>query len=489
MWWMVAVALVGAQDSDESADTDVPAAEAAVEIAGPDRSAPPEVKDAVWMVYPEAERLEIREGVEAWVVPVKGVRTAVVSVHVGRGAMELGQGWSSEVLAMDAHATLAVGDLDPGALQSEMALLDLSIWTTMGEHSSSFGMEVPREHLDQGLERLSDLIVRPTYPSTVVRNEQRDWVRYYEQAAPKSLSSVTRLALRHAWYGAGHPYNRPVDLRALGKVKGSDLVEAAEAWRNSGPVRILVVGDVNPDEMQDRLAGLSQEMAAAGTWSTLMDLPSVDGGRVIAVDMPGQTQAAVRLRMPAPTGEEEEQVAFEAARWIYGGHFLSRLNANLREERGFTYGSRASYGYSRNEGMLTVSVDVKVENVSETVQQIRKELDRLIDEGVTEDELDMLKRAKVADWNVLRQTASDAWNLYRGAMVDGERIADLSEKNAQLSDLTVADLQAVAKQYMGASQPHYWVVVGDRTQLEGQLEQAGLEAEWLDPVQAVLGGF
>jgi predicted Zn-dependent peptidase len=225
----------------------------------------------------------------------------------------------------------------------------------------------------------------------------------------------------------------------------------------------------------------------AGAPALDIDCPPPTASRVLAVAMPGQEQVTLRLRTTAPSRADDDNIAAWAGSYIFGGHFLSRLNANLREEKGWTYGARASFSRTAYQGNLTVSVDVKSENVAGAVREIEGELQRLIDDGVTEAELALAQRSLVATWNESLVTADDAHGRYLSAVEDGEAIADRRARYLALADVRTDDVQRVAAEHWGNDGVRVWVLVGEQEAVQAQLDALGWTAEWVDPAAAILG--
>jgi zinc protease len=475
-----------AETPDEVA---VPAAvpESVAAPAGPDRSGPPSVLPPTLMDLPEPEVHALAPGVEAWYVRAPGVRKVAVHVVLRQGHVELSGVPTQLSRAVGGLADAAAGELTSAELSTERDLNEIELWSTAGLHEVEVGLLVPAEKLARGLQLEALVLREPVFP----RREARRWVLdqelYYTVSGPASQQSVAGAALAFAWFPPDHPYGARPDLTELADVKPRHLRDTWTEWLRAAPMTVVVVGDVEWSAVEGPVKGLVDALGRDTTHGVSLEVPPPARSRIVAVDMPGQEQVAIQARLEAPTTESPELPSMIATNFVLGGTFLSRLNRNLREEKGFTYGAGSRYRVDRRWGNLSIAVDVKPENVAETVREIEAELARLVAEPVTAEELDGARRSLAADWNRTFETADRAMGLYRRALSQDRTVAELRAPYAALQDLTPADLQRVSATWFAAERPRVWVVVGPRKTLEPQLAQLGIPVQWTEPDRAILG--
>ncbi|MFT4625499.1 MAG: zinc protease [Myxococcota bacterium] len=497
MLWCVLVGAALAQSPDgrktrADAEASVVASDAAVDdrktgVDGPDRSAPPEVLPADIISQPEPAVHALWPGVVAWHVRVPSVRKVEVQVVPRIGALDLldredGRGEATGWL-MD----VAAGGWDSTELEILEDMNDLDVSSGLDQHDGTLGLSVPRDELKLGLDVLGNVVRNPTFKGGDIKLYKREMSIWYDVVAPQSQSQVARSALTHAWYPADHPYGTRTSLEVLQSLKRKDLAGIHEQWISTAPVHVLVVGDVawkrlEPD-LRNALAGVGADADA----SVKRAFDPRPGTRVVAVDMPGQEQVAIQYRIDGPHSTDDEYPAMRAANWILGGHFLSRLNANLREEKGLTYGSRSSYYADETRGSVTISVDVKAENAAVAVTEIGNEVAQIRDSGVTTDELWAAYASSVSSWNDTRQSAESAMRFYRQLFDRGQTVADGKAELDALGALTPEMVQAAAAKWLAPDAPQLWVFVGSRDALEPQLAELGLEPEWTTAREAIDG--
>jgi predicted Zn-dependent peptidase len=488
---VLAFALAAEEPPAESPEPMVEGAdEEGVLDTGPVRSEPPAVASPQVLQLDDPVVHELSDAATLHLVHVPGVRKVEVVVMPRTGVLSLvppeehvlgqGVGW----LADAASATT-----DSSTLSSLEDIHNLDVFSTIGNHYGRLGVRVPLEDLAVGLRLLGEVVQAPAFPKAETKRWAVDQRRYFEVTGPASQSRVASAAMAYAWFPADHPYGRRPDLDALEQAKPKSLAALYEQWVASGPVDVLVVGDVRADDVVPPLTAMVGGMGAPGEREAELEFTPTPGRRVIAVDMPGQEQVALRLRLEAPAEGHEHEVAAWAGNYVLGGHFLSRLNTNLREEKGWTYGARSRYRASPHHGSLEVTVDVALANAGPAIDEIEGELARLRDEGVTAGELQLAYRRLVQDWNTTRGTASDAVSRYLDTLLRGESLEAARGRYLALGELSGDDVKAASQEWFGEDAAAVWVLVGDREGLAPQLEERGLQAQWITPQQAILGNF
>jgi zinc protease len=466
-----------------------PAATAApVEPVGPDRSKPPEVKDPPVLPLPEPEVHEVAPGITAKLVRVPGVRSVSVSLQLGRGAVELdgrntaltqGTGWLADA---------AAGDLTAAQLQELEDLKEIDVSTWYGQHQCGVELTVPVEELAAGLELFGKVVRSPTFPKADVARWKLDQQLFYTVEGPASQDALARAAMSFAWFAPDHPYGVRPDLRAFRDVATDALSERWARGLKESPLSVVAVGDVEWSALEPALKAALTGLGTPGDRSVGLEA-TAPKGRVIVVDLPGQPQVAVRARWEAPAFRAPDYPAVTVANYFLGGAFLSRLNLNLREEKGFTYGARSMYTANEKYGSLTVSVDVKAVNLAATITEIEKELHRVGAEPGTDEELTSARRGFAADWNRTLQTADTAAAAYGAAHDWGLTMAEWRTLTEGLQAVTLPQVQEASGRWFGDERPVTWVLVGDAAAIREQLGTLGRTAEVVSAADAIVGAF
>ena len=489
---LLTLSLALASSHEEPAEPDAAEATEAEELPpGPvvDRSGPPPVVAPEVLALDELTVHELTDAATAYHVRIPGVRKVKIAVVPRRGRASLTDTVGLESTAVGWLADTASQSIDASTFSELEDLHSVDVYSRIGYHMGAVGVEAPLHELDKALEMLTEIVRGASFPKTETKRWVLDQYQYLGVTGPSSQRGVAHAALAFAWFPADTPYGARLDPDVLADIEPARLERLYRKWLAESPLQVMVVGDVAYEDVELRLKAIVDGLGTPGDPDPEVPFEVQAGQRVIAVDMPGQEQVAVRFRTQAPSYRHEDRVPLIAANYVLGGHFLSRLNANLREDKGWTYGSRSSYRVGEEWGTEDVSVAVQAENAAAVVREIEGELQRLVDDGVTEQELQLAYRRLVADWNGTRATADEAYSTYDVQLTYGISAEEARAVYQQIGELSPEQVQGAAARWLGPDEPRLWVLVGDRTKLEPHLEELGWSAEWLTPQQAILGSF
>lgn len=480
---MVLISLLVAFGQDEGMETGV------VMVTGPDRSGVPAVREPAPLDLSEPEEHALSNGLPVRYVQVPRLRDVSVRLTWWRGANELVQS------GLDPYALELMSDLwgvaseqyDPAALSELEDVNDLVVYAGVYDHSTAVSLEVPKEKLGLGLDLMADVALHPTFPKREVQLSQEETERWYTADAVKSPGNVAAALSSFAWFPADHPYGRRPDVDATTSVKHKDLPALHQAAIAAGPASLVVVGDLPWSDIGPELESRFGAIPVGGERAEHLELPALQATQVYAVDMPASEQASIHLRLTAPARDDEDAVALRASTWALGGHFLSRFNENLREDKGWTYGVRTVNQANPSYGYFRVKVDVPADKLAPAVTELERELAEVVGEGVTEDELKAWWRGEVKGFNDTRGTLRSASGFYGSLDAHQESVADRVGRLSAVEAVDRETARAAAERWFADDAPRSWVVVGPRSVLESGFSELGWEPVWLEASDAVLG--
>lgn len=296
---------------------------------------------------------------------------------------------------------------------------------------------------------LAEALVGAAYPDPEVEGER---IRVAERVtvARSQPGRIARDALLARRYGS-HPYGR--ELPEPGALEGVDAerVRALHSARVQPPGSVLVlVGDLDPE------AALESVGAALGGWggATAEAAPGVPppppspAGPALLVDRPGAVQTTIRLAGPAPARADESYAAAKLANLVFGGYFSSRLVANIRERRGYTYSPRSSIEHAVADSLLTVAADVATEVTAPALVEIRYELGRIASLPVEPGELEAARRYAVGSLALSTATQAGLASTLAALLQVGLGLDYLAEHPRALEAVTVEEVQAAAQRML-----------------------------------------
>lgn len=482
------IALLGLAHARTLAEEPAPAP-AAVEPApaGPDRSAPPAVRPSAPLARPEPVTRALRDGLTVRQVTVEGLRKVQIVVSLHRGSVALCGGPAPRCAALGDMLGVATASMSAAELEEALTLLDAELYGSTGLRDLTLTLAVPPERLDEGLALLREALVNPRFPKDELALHKRDMLVQYRATWPADGDVVAMRAREHGWFPADSPYGARPDLEAWERLKAKDLVRTWETALAEAPATVLVVSGLPWEQLEGRLSAALEGVGRPGERAAPLPFAPPARTRVLAVDMPGQSLAKLRLRVAAPAGPSAERPSFQALHFALGGSFLSRINENLREEKGWTYGAYGRYTAMPAYGAWDVGVDVAAENAAEAIREIETEIAEIVASGPTEAELDAAAVDSVQAWNERLATSDSARGWYQAMLDQDDSVERGRARLDALAGLGVEDARALAGRVLGAEAPRLWVVVGDRATLEAELQALGWTAEWVSASDAVLG--
>jgi len=278
-------------------------------------------------------------------------------------------------------------DADELAWALEFAGIQLDV--SAGWDSMVAGTTVPSARFDQAAALLAEVVREPSFPDDeVARVRQRQLAGLLQRRKdPRSLAAD--MSARFT-FGDGVPYGRPVaGIRDTVAGIARDDVTAlyADAF---GPAHaaFIVVGDVEPDEC------VEVARRHYGDWEAPVAMPRdfavrprVERTTVFVVDRPGSVQSELRISDVGIARSDPDYLPIRVMNTVLGGAFTSRLNMNLRERHGFTYGARSGFSARRLPGPFSIGAAVATDVTAAALREALAEVRLLRDEGPTEDEV------------------------------------------------------------------------------------------------------
>lgn len=366
----------------------------------------------------------------------------LVAVHVvvpyGSAADPAGQGGLAALTA----EMMEQGAGRRGALELGRAAERLGAELTVqaDRDASSVRLVVLADNLEPALALLGDVVGRPRFEEAEWARTRPLWLaglasRAFEPAA------VAALVADAALFGPAHPYGHPVD-GTVASVRRIDLAAVkafhARHWRRDRAT-VVVAGAVTAATLGDLLPKALLQWGSAGApppWPAPPPPPSAER-RIAFVERPDSAQTVLLMVEPAPAAGPAPVGAMLADRAL-GGSFTSRLNLNLREDKGYTYGARSSLPAARGQGLSRAGASVQRAVTGPALAELRRELALMHARGLVPGELDKAKAAdRAAD---VEQQETIAGTADRMAELAGWRLEpDHDLRRSRLRDGLSAD--------------------------------------------------
>ena len=339
--------------------------------------------------FPEVERRVLPNGLDLRVAHLP--RLPVVSVNLFLRAGEAALRAERAGLAVLTGDALEGGTERRGGTELADALerIGARLEVGAGWEGTSVTLSCLADRLPDALPLLAETVLEPGFPEDEVQRTREQHLAAIRQRAmdPSGLASDTAVG---RWYAPHTPYARPVDgtVSSVSAVGRADLRGYAEACYRPQDGGLIVAGDVDATEVE-RLA-LEQLGSWEGRPAATMDFeaePLTRERRIWIVHRPGSVQSEIRVGHVGAARSTDDYFALSVANMALGGTFTSRLNLNLRERNGFTYGVRSRFTFRSRPGPFYVSTAVGNDVTAAAVREILGELEGFAAEGPTSEEV------------------------------------------------------------------------------------------------------
>lgn len=359
-------------------------------MTGLDRSRPPDEGEIRNFAFPEVERRTLATGLDVRVARVS--RLPVVSASVFMRAGESALGETSAGLAVLAGSALEGGTARRSGTDLAEALerIGARLAFSTGWEGTSVSLSCLAERLEAGLALLAEAVLEPDFPEAEVARSRDQQLAGIRQRLKDPASLAADAAARRT-FAAAVPYARRLQgteasVTPLGR---SHLHGWADACFRPERGGLVLAGDVDADEME-RLAdtcfgGWTGAPSAAHGFAVE---PGTRERRIWVVDRPGSVQSEIRVSHVGVSRSDPDVFPLTVLNTLLGGAFTSRLNLNLRERSGFTYGVRSHFAMRGRGGSFEVQTAVGTDVTAAAVREILAELDGLVSGGPTPDEVE-----------------------------------------------------------------------------------------------------
>ncbi|GAB3663520.1 hypothetical protein GCM10028791_38910 [Echinicola sediminis] len=439
-----------------------------VSMAQVDRSNYPEPGPAPKIELQDAETFELENGLKVFVVENHKLPRVAFSLVIDR----------DPILEKDkAGMTGFVGEmLMAGTANRTKDELDEEvdfIGASLSAGSTSIYASSLKKHQSKILELMTDVLYHPVFPESELDKLKKQAITALATSKddPNSISGRLTSALD---FGKDHPYGETSTEETIQNVGVEDVKDYYSAYFKPNIAYLAIVGDIDKEEAEKLVKQYFSDWKRGEVVNLTYEKPELPGeNRVALVDRSTAVQSVIDITYPLEMKiSHEDYLDTRVLNYILGGGSSSRLFMNLREDKGFTYGAYSSIGADKLVTSFSASASVRTEVTDSAIVEMIYEINRIVDEGVTEEELESAKASLSGSFGRSLESpstlASFAINMERYNLPD-----DFYKTYLQrLSALTVEDINAAAKKYIRPNNM-YITVVGNGSEMKDKLEQFG----------------
>lgn len=427
---------------------------------------------------PDPDRTTLANGLEVIFVR-HGTLPVVHATLVTRG------GSSDDPAELEGLAGFTADMLDEGAggmsaleLSAAVSQLGATLRTGADWDAARIDLHVLRSRLAEALSLMADVAARPDFPAADLerlrQEELTDLTRARDEARIIAGNAFSALV-----FGSDHPYGRVPSTEAVRRIDRETLERFHRTYYRPGAASLLLVGDVDAAEL------LPAVERAFGSWApgdppadaVAPASPRPARTTLYLIDKPGAAQSEVRIGHPGVARDHSDYFPLLVLNTILGGSFTSRLNTNLRETHGFSYGAGSSFSMRRGAGPFIAGAAVTTAKTDSAVAEFFHELRRIRTESVSPAELDRARSYLALGLPRRFETTSGVASQIAELETYGIPFDFYNQYVRRVMAVTAEDVQRVAREHVRPEEAVV-VVVGDLATIE-----QGLRALDLGPIE------
>jgi zinc protease len=442
-----------------------------------DRTKPPELGPPPKVSLPPITTRQLPNGLKLMIVEQHELPLADFVLLVGSGSTA--DPASKPGIANLLSAMLREGTTTRKSLEiaDQIAFLGIRLSPTSSWESSTLSLHTPTAQLDSALALFADVALHPSFPANeferVRKTQLTELLQLRDQGA-----AIASIAFPAIIYGSAHPYGAPAQgtEASVKALTTGDLQSYYQANFRPNNATLIVVGDVTPDQVEQRINALF------GSWQradipqiNYTDPPKSGTTTIFLIDKPGAAQSSFRIGAVGVPRSTQDYFALTVMNTILGGSFSSRLNQNLRETRGYTYGAGSRFDMRRAAGPFLASAEIVTAKSDSALLEFMKELNG-IRQMVPPAELSRAKRYLQLQLPGNFETTQQIAAALVPVALYGLPFDYYNNYVQNIEGVTQADVARVAQQYINPGSLAV-VIVGDRKTIE-----AGLKATNVGPI-------
>ena len=360
---------------------------------------------------------------------------------------------------------------DGEALSNALQLLGTSVSTAIGGESGSMSFVSTTDKLAPTLDIVADMLLNSTFPADALERLRAQRLVALTQARAQPGAIAGRVFPK-VLYGNAHPYGRVATEASLKAITRDDIVAFHNQYFQPGRALVTVVGDVTAAGVRPVIEKALAAWPKAGTRPafTYPAPPQVQKTTIFLVDRPGAAQSTFAIGHPGPPRNTPDYYALQVMNTILGGMFQSRLNANIREEKGYSYGVTSNFAFGKGPGAFRTGGDIVGDKTDVALVEFMKELRGILGERpVTDEELNTAKESLIQRLPATFASVSAINSALTSLWSQGLPDDYFQQSSKAIAAVTKADVLRVAKKYIEIDRLAI-VIVGDRASIEAPLK-------------------
>jgi zinc protease len=440
-----------------------------------DRTQRPVGKATPTVKLPEIKKTTLKNGLNVWLVERHALPVVAFNLVIQAGS-------DHDPATQPGLASMVADLLDEGTQKRDALQISAeleSIGTSLNVNSSWDGSFVTfnclTKHLPKALDVFADVVIHPTFPEKEFGRVQKTRLTALMQQKDQA-TTIANNAFSFILYGNNHPYgNNPSGSeQSIGAMAPTDLRKFYETYYRPNNATLIIVGDATLKSIAPMLESAMADWKRADIPAfTVPTAAPIEKMKVYLVDKPGAAQSEIRIGYPAVPRSTPDYFPLTVMNRMLGGQFTSRINLNLREKHGYTYGARSGFAFQKGAGPFSASAGVQTIKSDSSVREFLNEINLMHDKGMTEQELDFVKKGLVGNFALSFETSMQIAGALQNIILYGLPENYFNNYLQNIDRVSLQDVGQVSKKYLDTSKMVV-LVVGDLSQIKESIAKLNL---------------
>ncbi len=424
------------------------------------------------LTLPSIQKHKLSNGLNVWTVrqtelPIVSMNLVVNAGGMADPANRSGLAYLTSALLDDGTKTRSAEEIS-NALQS----IGANLGTGSGWDSASVSMQTLTRNFDRALDIYSDVVMNASYPENEIETRRRrDLVGFIQRR--DNPNAIANIAYSKLIYGNEHPYGRSLQgtEESIKAITKADIDRFYSTYYRPNNSTLIVVGDMEPKTLVTKLEAAFKEWKPADVPDlTVPGAAAFEKAGIYLIDKPGAAQSVVSIGHVGVARDNPDYFPLMVMNSILGGQFSARVNMNLREDKGYTYGARTSMNFRKGAGPFIASADVQTAVTKESVMEFMKELNGIRGSiPVSQAELDYSKQSLIRRYPGQFETNGQIAGQLASLVTYGLPDNYFNNYIANVQAVSLADINRVANKYLQPDKMAI-LIVGDKNVIEPGLK-------------------
>jgi zinc protease len=416
-----------------------------------------------------------RDKIDVYLVERHDLPTISIDLNLDGGGMvspRARTGMAELCMEMLAEGTRK---LDKIAFNEALADLASDVWGYAGDDRQGVAMATLTKSFDQTFALFVDAVTEPGMRQAELDRMIRRRLEALKQVRASPASVGGRLVGAVA-YGLEHPFGRVVTEKSLQAIRLSDCKRYHQRYVKPRGARLFIVGDTTEEQVRKSFAPLLERWRGAPAKVSKPPAPEPPKGRIFFVHIPGAEQSSVSMTHAGPPRVAPDYFPTMLLAQVLGGGFASRINMNLREDKGYSYGAGGGFRYNRFFGRFGAGTAVRSDATYQSLIELRGEVAALKDGSrpPTPDELARDKEGSILALPAQFATAQSALDKYRELVYFGLPKDYYNDYVDNVRAVTAAQVQQAGAAHLAPDEARFLVIGnGDAVQIAHQKGEKG----------------